>query len=127
VRAIKKPSVKPVADILNKPVEVVAEFATIERTSPVVTIVPADVNTTAWPLVSPAADKATIVPVVAESAVIPTTLEPVKMPVFVTVKAEAVVEEDVISPKATTAEPPIVVVEGSVTVAPLATVTASSV
>ena len=60
-----------------------------------------------------------MVPVVAEFAVTATTEAPVKIPVLVTLKAVAEVDEDVISPKATTAEPPIVVAAGKVTVAPV--------
>ena len=69
-------------------------------------------------VVMPLAVSSVIVPVVRLLAVKPITAAPVNTPVLVTVKAVAVVEEDVMSPKATTDEPPIVVVDGSVTVAP---------
>jgi hypothetical protein len=47
----------------------------------------------------------------------------VKIPVFVTENAVAVVELEVMLPRATTEEPPIVVVDGRVTVAPSPTET----
>lgn len=127
VKANKKPSVNPVAETLTIPVEVVAVLATIESRSPVVTKVAEEVNETKCPVVKTLAVSSTIVPVVAELATTVTTEAPVNTPEFVTEKALAEVEEEVISPKATTADPPIVVVDGRVTVAPLTTVTSSAV
>lgn len=111
------PVVSALATIRTTPVAVVAPEAVTASRSPVVTRVPEEVIVTACPEVRPLAVIRNTVPIVALLAVNFTTPVPVKTPVLVTVKAVAEVELEVMSPRATTAEPPIVVLAGSVTVA----------
>lgn len=111
------PEVNPFALIRSKPAAVVAEFAVSVKRLPVVTSVPDDVMSIPAPEVKPFAVMENTRPVVAEFATKATTSVPVNIPEFVTVKAVAVVDDEVISPSATTAEPPIVVVAGRVTTA----------
>jgi hypothetical protein len=111
------PDVKPVALTLRIPDEVVAVFAAIFNTSPVVVIVPVETRDKREPVVIPFAVMSWTTPVVALFATKLTTAAPVNTPVLVTVKAAAEVEEDVMSPRATTAEPPIVVAAGNAAVA----------
>lgn len=112
------PEVRPFAFMRRIPAAVVAELAVSVSRLPVVTKVPDEVISIPAPEVRPFAVMLKTRPVVAELATNATTSVPVKTPELVTVKAVAEVELDVMSPRATTAEPPMVVVDGRTTFAP---------
>ncbi len=85
----------------------------MEATIPVaVILVPPPVTFKTTPSVCPVADNTNIDPVVKEFAVTAITLVPANTPVFVTEKAVALVEEDVMFPCAEIATPFKVVAAG---------------